>query len=357
MKNISFSIVASTSLIASSYLHNESFAQKNLSDNSIVNKEDIQEKLSRKYILPSDEDIEKMSEEQLLEEIKNYDSDIIDMMTNIEVVNSQIDTLENQIKLIEREREFYLRKGQKLEKESETRDANLNKIKAFLNLPSISLTEHKEKELLVVFDKIEEGKDKSKKINSNITYLDLNSKYKEDYLIEVQNMKKFLDKESLKVADTKSKVNLRIEELNRRESIGNNPYGSQGDNVSIPENSSASELIRQIIDITAQQIGVPYVWGGTTPKGFDCSGLMQYAFGKAGVHIPRVARDQQKVSTKISFEDLKPGDLVFWNSPATHVAIYIGEGKIIESPRTGLNVRSRFIKSTEKGINFGRILH
>lgn len=345
-------ITATTSL----GLTSDTFATNIEVDDTIIDQNKIQDKLSRKFILPSDEDIEKMSEEELLDEIKNYDSEIIDMIENINIINGQIEMLENQIKSIDKQKESYLKKENELKKESKNKDFELNKIRAFLNLPSIRLTKNTESNILTIFDKIEERKVTNKKISVNIDYLNISGEHKENYLKEIENLKSYLDEESNKVANTKSKVNLRIEELNRREVQDNNPYISQGSNVDIPNNIETSELIKNIIDITSQQIGIPYLWGGTTQKGFDCSGLLYYSFGKAGISIPRVARDQQKVCEKINYDELKPGDLVFWNNPATHVALYIGEGKIIEAPRTGLNVRSRYIKTTERGINFGRIL-
>lgn len=355
-KKFNLSMLTSTVLISSISVCNESLAIDISKRESIIDKDKVQDKLSRKYILPSDEDIAKMSEEQLLDEIKKYDSDIIDMMSNIDIINNQIFTLENQIKSIDKKKKLYLEKKEALNYEVNSKSSDILKIKALLNLPSVSLSKEKEEEINNFFNRVEETKEKTRKITLNVDLLDINSCYKEEYLEEIQSMNTFLNKESLKVTETKEKVKLRIEELNRREIQDSNPYSSQGVNVDIPNNINSSELVRNIIDVTAKQIGVPYVWGGTTPNGFDCSGLMQYSFGKAGIYIPRVARDQQKISRKISFEELEPGDLVFWNYPATHVALYIGDGKIIESPRTGLNVRSRYIKSTEKGINFGRIL-
>lgn len=85
--------------------------------------------------------------------------------------------------------------------------------------------------------------------------------------------------------------------------------------------------------------GTPYVWGGTDPKGFDCSGLIQYSYGKLGVKIPRVAADQFRASTPVN--DPQPGDLVFWkgytNSATNpgHVGMYIGNGQYIQAPKTG----------------------
>ncbi len=104
-------------------------------------------------------------------------------------------------------------------------------------------------------------------------------------------------------------------------------------------------VIEQVIANAESQLGVPYVWGGTTPGvGFDCSGLLQWAFREAGVSIPRVTHDQWNAGERVDFDDIERGDLLFWRSDPTapdyisHVAIYLGEGMMLEAPRTGLNV-------------------
>ncbi|WP_067488487.1 C40 family peptidase [Actinomadura hibisca] len=87
-----------------------------------------------------------------------------------------------------------------------------------------------------------------------------------------------------------------------------------------------------------KQLGRPYVWGGTGPNGFDCSGLMQQAWKQAGVTVPRVSYDQyRKVRTHIARKNLRPGDLVFFNKLG-HVGMYVGDQHFVHAPRPGRTV-------------------
>lgn len=88
-----------------------------------------------------------------------------------------------------------------------------------------------------------------------------------------------------------------------------------------------------IIGYARQQLGKPYIFGDEGPNSFDCSGLMQYAYGLAGVKLPRTSQQQQRAVTRVS--DPKPGDLVFWGDPAYHVALYLGNGRMISAPHSG----------------------
>jgi peptidoglycan DL-endopeptidase CwlO len=99
------------------------------------------------------------------------------------------------------------------------------------------------------------------------------------------------------------------------------------------------------IDFAYAQLGEPYVWGAAGPDSWDCSGLTMGSWAAAGVTLPHYSVDQYYDTTPISYADIRPGDLIFWASDSSnpntifHVALYIGDGKMIQAPRTGENVQ------------------
>ena len=103
-------------------------------------------------------------------------------------------------------------------------------------------------------------------------------------------------------------------------------------------NGISDGTARAIIASAMKYLGVPYVWGGTSPSGFDCSGLVQYVFAENGISLPRTTYEQQAVVAPVSLVALQPGDLVFWGGSAYHVGIYIGDGMYIHAPAPGQSV-------------------
>ena len=101
-------------------------------------------------------------------------------------------------------------------------------------------------------------------------------------------------------------------------------------------------VAQELLDEAAKYLGTPYVWGGTSPSGFDCSGFVQYVYNKMGISIKRVADDQLhgKGEYISAMKDLEPGDLVFFGSGdyASHVGMYVGDGTMIHSPSTGKTI-------------------
>ena len=107
--------------------------------------------------------------------------------------------------------------------------------------------------------------------------------------------------------------------------------------------SSAIGSSNQAIQTAQQFVGQPYVWGGASPKsGFDCSGLVQWSYAQSGYKLPRTAQEQYDATQRVSADQLKPGDLVFFTGtynagvPVTHVGIYVGNGKMLDSQNDGI---------------------
>ncbi|MCL7427353.1 C40 family peptidase [Streptomyces sp. YS415] len=88
-----------------------------------------------------------------------------------------------------------------------------------------------------------------------------------------------------------------------------------------------------------RQLGKPYQWGAEGPRTFDCSGLTSRAWDHAGTPIPRTSQEQWARLPRVPLKELRPGDLVIYHRDATHVALYLGKGKVIEAPRTGEKIK------------------
>jgi len=136
-----------------------------------------------------------------------------------------------------------------------------------------------------------------------------------------------------------------IQEQIDAENAKKNPVVSDNGGGSISQPVKLTGTVGDLIAYAERFIGVRYLWGGTTPSGFDCSGYTQYVFRNFGINLPRVSQDQFNVGTAVSKGDLKPGDLVFFSTygpGATHVGIFIGGDTMIDSESRGVTVTSLF---------------
>ncbi len=96
-----------------------------------------------------------------------------------------------------------------------------------------------------------------------------------------------------------------------------------------------------LVHYALSALGTPYAWGGASPRGFDCSGLVQYSYGMAGIKVPRTAAEQRAASAPLDIDHLKPGDLLFFDTTHSysHVGIYLGDGRFVHAPSRGKDVR------------------
>jgi cell wall-associated NlpC family hydrolase len=108
-------------------------------------------------------------------------------------------------------------------------------------------------------------------------------------------------------------------------------------------------LGERVAALAAREVGVPYRWGGTSPAGgFDCSGLVYWAYGRLGVDVPHSSYALYAVGRRVARTRMKPGDLLFF-SGLGHVGIYIGRGRMVHAPHTGTRVQVVSLRSTPYG--------
>jgi cell wall-associated NlpC family hydrolase len=115
-----------------------------------------------------------------------------------------------------------------------------------------------------------------------------------------------------------------------------------------PAVRASDETARKALDFAREMVGKPYKYAGNTPAGFDCSGLVNYSYGKAGIRLPRDTRSQRQSTVPVPTRNLRAGDLLFFDqegAKASHVGLYIGEGRFVHAPSSGGKVRVDNMKS------------
>jgi cell wall-associated NlpC family hydrolase len=114
-------------------------------------------------------------------------------------------------------------------------------------------------------------------------------------------------------------------------------------------------LGQRAVRIAASELGVPYRYGGSSPSGFDCSGLVAYVYAKLGISLPHNAAAQYSYGRSVDRGHLKPGDLVFFHGLG-HVGLYIGHGRIIHAPQSGERVSIQSLASRSGSVEGARRL-
>lgn len=106
---------------------------------------------------------------------------------------------------------------------------------------------------------------------------------------------------------------------------------------------ASNEVASKAVDYAREMLGKPYRYAGDTPAGFDCSGLVKYSYGRAGISLPRDTQAQHRMSVLVSMRGLREGDLLFFDQEGkkkSHVGMYLGNGRFIHAPSSGGKVRT-----------------
>ena len=118
--------------------------------------------------------------------------------------------------------------------------------------------------------------------------------------------------------------------------------GSRSGRGAMPEMSGAmpaSSRAAAAVLAARNAVGKPYIWGANGPSGFDCSGLMQWSYGQAGVSLPRTSQAQRYAGRQVALDQAQPGDLVAYRDDASHIGMYMGNGQVVHAPYPGAPVR------------------
>jgi murein DD-endopeptidase len=137
-----------------------------------------------------------------------------------------------------------------------------------------------------------------------------------------------------------------------------NSGSSVGDSAAVRSRSKAvTDAVQdKVVAVATSQLGAPYSYGGSKPGGFDCSGLVEYSYAKAGLVVPRTSFEQYRAAKPVDISEAKPGDLLFfrYDQKISHVAIYLGEDRFIHAPSTGKLVSVASLRDPHYQAHFVR---
>lgn len=296
--------------------------------------------------------------EEVVQNIQECDSQIEENMDKLNDYKEQILEKENDIKDNEKQLES-------AEADIEAKDSQLaERLKLIQTSGGIEVTPMKYLDALLSSDNIIEAVEKVNLISKICTTDKKLIEQAKDSKGNLLDIKENIEKENEELQKNKDDVEKEIEGLEDEKAQlikyvqENSELLNTGEDIVVPITlaSDVSDAAKKLIEESEKYLGIPYLWGGTSPDGFDCSGLMQYVFNSQGINIPRTSQEQERFAKPISIAEIKPGDLVFnKESDATHVGMYIGNDMYIQAPHTGDFVKiSKLSKSNMKYA--GRIL-
>jgi len=188
----------------------------------------------------------------------------------------------------------------------------------------------------------------------SVDYIDLLTEYEEAVSIEEEQER--LEEEEA-ASEANERVRLQSTSTSDNENVSRSPSKASNASVSSFSTTNTSSIRSKIVEYALRFEGNPYVWGGTSlTNGADCSGFTQSVFRDNGISIPRTSRTQATGGSKISIDNVQPGDLIFYDRSGTinHVALYIGNGKVIgaSSPETGIRIRNYNYRQPYKVVSY-----
>lgn len=193
-------------------------------------------------------------------------------------------------------------------------------------------------------------------IESNDEWIKVKYENKEGYVYSKYIIDEKIEEEKNTNINTNTNVNINNNNANtntntKPENI-KNPVATQKPSVTTQKPSANNGNSQsKVVNLAYAQLGKPYVWGSEGPNSFDCSGLMTYIFKNgAGINLPRTSKQQSQFGATVSRNNLQPGDLIFSSTDGSgsvsHVGVYVGNGEMIHSPRTGDVVKKSNINSS-----------
>ncbi|WP_275372629.1 C40 family peptidase [Clostridium tertium] len=306
-----------------------------------------------------------LREQEILTNIREIDSKIESAILRKSVLEEQINGIDKIIaesdnKILEYENEI---ENRKIKKDAFLRNMYKNGQSSYLDVVFNSDNIFDILHNLNAYEKlIEHSKSNIEKLNETMTFLEEEKTEKLDNKKELQDAKissnaVLREMEELssdqkvhlqalknvrvylqdKIDQEKIAVDNIIAQIEAEKIARENANKIQEEQVNLYQSSPSIDVpSSEIIEYATNFLGIPYVWGGEDPTGFDCSGLVEYVYTHFGyTDIPRVSEDQQNYGMDVSIDNLQPGDLVFYGRPAYHVAFYVRDNYILHAPNTG----------------------